>query len=72
MLIRSPQQLAQAGHVKSTSSIPSPCIKVCTIENDHCLGCGRSTDEIKEWFYCDDQRKLEIIEQIGKRIPDRV
>lgn len=45
---------------------------MCTIENDHCLGCGRSLEEIKEWFYCDDNRKMEIIKHSGKRVPDRM
>ena len=45
---------------------------MCQIEDDHCEGCGRSSNEIREWFYCDDQRKLEILEQSGKRIPDRM
>jgi predicted Fe-S protein YdhL (DUF1289 family) len=47
--------------VKSTSNVPSPCVKVCSIEEGYCIGCGRSQDEIREWFYCDDDRKLEIL-----------
>lgn len=27
----------------------SPCIKVCEFADDICLGCGRSTREIKRW-----------------------
>jgi predicted Fe-S protein YdhL (DUF1289 family) len=72
MLILLQQLHVQVELVKSISSIPSPCIKVCQIEDDHCEGCGRSSNEIREWFYCDDQRKLEILEQSGKRIPDRM
>jgi len=58
--------------VKSISKVPSPCIRVCNIENDYCIGCGRSPQEVKEWFYCDDNRKLEIVEKSGKRIPNRM
>ena len=72
MLIHLRPQLVQVGRVKSISKIPSPCVKVCQIEDDHCEGCGRSSNEIREWFYCDDQRKQEILEQSGKRIPDRM
>lgn len=53
-----------AVHVKSTSEIESPCINVCIIEQGYCIGCGRTGDEIMEWLYADDDRKLEIIERI--------
>ena len=52
-------------HVKSTSNVPSPCIKVCWIEEGYCTGCGRTQDEIVEWYYADDDRKLEILERIS-------
>lgn len=54
------------------SKIPSPCIRICKIEEDLCIGCGRSSEEIREWFYCDDKRKTEILENSGKRIPNRM
>ena len=61
MLIHLLQQHVQAVLVKSTSNVPSPCVQVCSIEEGYCIGCGRSQDEIREWFYCDDDRKLEIL-----------
>jgi len=70
MSTRLVRQRARVVHAKSTSNVPSPCIRVCKIEDDHCLGCGRSSDEIREWFYCDDTRKEEILEKSGKRIPN--
>jgi len=65
-------QHVPAARVKLISSIPSPCIRVCKIEDDHCEGCGRSSEEIREWFYCEDNRKQEILEQSGKRISNRM
>ena len=50
--------------MRSTSEVESPCINVCMIEEGICIGCGRSQDEICEWFYADDDRKLEILERI--------
>ena len=64
MLIRLPQQLGLVVLVKSTSKVESPCIKVCIIEDGYCIGCGRTQDEIGEWFYADDDRKLEILERL--------
>jgi predicted Fe-S protein YdhL (DUF1289 family) len=59
------QQLVLVVLVKSTSNVPSPCIMVCTINNEKCIGCGRSQDEIREWFTATDIRKLEILKRIA-------
>ena len=64
MLIQLPQQLVLVVLVKSTFEVESPCIKVCVIEDGYCIGCGRTQDEIREWFYADDDRKLEILERL--------
>ncbi len=55
----------RAERVKSTSNVPSPCIQVCTINNGKCIGCNRTQDEIREWFYATDTRKLEILERLS-------
>lgn len=71
MSIRLRQQRALVERVKSTSSyealscVPSPCVKICTIIDNHCTGCGRTADEIREWFYCNDTRKKEILKRIS-------
>ena len=64
------------GHVRSISrpqrgfpdsgygEVESPCINVCMIEDGYCIGCGRSYDEIGEWYYADNDRKLEILKRI--------
>ena len=65
MLIQLPQQLALVVLVKSTSEVESPCINVCILEDGYCIGCGRTQDEIGEWFYADDDRKLEILERLA-------
>lgn len=51
----------------------SPCIKICSLENGYCIGCGRSQDEIREWFIATDERKKEIKERIARDgIPNRM
>jgi len=72
MSIRSQRRRVRAERVKSISNVQSPCIKICAIEDDHCVGCGRSSEEIREWFYCDDDRKMEILESSGRRISNRM
>jgi predicted Fe-S protein YdhL (DUF1289 family) len=50
--------------VKSISNIISPCLKICAINNGKCIGCNRTKEEIREWFYATDERKLEILNRI--------
>jgi predicted Fe-S protein YdhL (DUF1289 family) len=59
------QQPARAELVKLTSKVPSPCIQVCTVIDNICIGCERSAKEIAEWLRATDERKLEILERIG-------
>jgi len=46
----------------------SPCISVCLLdEQDICLGCFRSADEITDWLMASPQQKLEILERCVQR-----
>ena len=68
MLIHSPQPPVQVAPVKSISRVVSPCINICTLQDEFCIGCGRSTQEIAEWSKATIKRKKEILE----RLPDRL
>ena len=68
MLIHSLQPLAPVGHVKSISKVVSPCIKICTLQDDFCIGCGRTTQEIAEWATATLNRKKEILEVLPDRL----
>ena len=38
--------------------IESPCIGICTLINNSCIGCTRTAEEISNWlFYKDNERK---------------
>jgi predicted Fe-S protein YdhL (DUF1289 family) len=45
------------------------CTKVCEYEDDQriCRGCGRTAEEITEWFYATKERKVEIAKAARKR-----
>ena len=68
MLIHSLQPPVQVARVKSISKVVSPCINICTLQDEFCIGCGRSTQEIAEWSKATMKRKREILE----RLPDRL
>ena len=41
--------------------IETPCIKVCKIKDDYCIGCFRTLDEIRDWMIMSEyeQKKLK-------------
>ena len=44
-----------------TPPVKSPCIEVCSLDDqDLCIGCQRTANEIIEWFSASDERKREI------------
>lgn len=47
----------------------SICKKICKVDqtNTFCVGCGRTLDEIREWFTADKERKVEIAALARKR-----
>ena len=48
--------------------VKSPCIEVCSLNNeDVCIGCYRTANEIIEWFSAPDERKREILVSVSER-----
>jgi len=49
--------------------VPSPCIGVCTLDDDGiCLGCRRTSDEIARWPRMSNDERLRLIENV---LPER-
>ena len=52
----------------ATQLVKSPCIEVCSLNNeDVCIGCYRTANEIIEWFSASNERKREILTAIDQR-----
>lgn len=51
----------------------SICRKVCEYEDAErvCRGCGRTAEEIEEWFYAGKERKVEIAKAVRERTKER-
>ena len=48
--------------------IQTPCVMVCTLnEDDVCVGCLRSLDEIGRWPDADTEERLQILDNITER-----
>jgi len=41
---------------------PSPCVRLCTLnEQDICVGCGRTLDDIKAWSTMSEPEKAACV-----------
>jgi predicted Fe-S protein YdhL (DUF1289 family) len=48
--------------------IQTPCIRVCRLnEDDICIGCLRSLEEIGAWPDADTDERMRILDNISKR-----
>jgi predicted Fe-S protein YdhL (DUF1289 family) len=48
--------------------VESPCIDNCCLdENDICLGCFRSLDEIKQWHSIGNRERFIILRNCSRR-----
>ena len=51
--------------------IQSPCVMICTLdENDICVGCLRSLEEIGRWPDANTDERIEILDRITERCSD--
>ncbi len=53
------------------SSVPSPCISVCQIDDASglCIGCRRSLDEIRDWPILTAEEKRALLARLPGRAP---
>ncbi|MDA9843115.1 DUF1289 domain-containing protein [bacterium] len=50
------------------NKVISPCIDKCFTDGEKCPSCGRTNEEVGEWFYADEPRKKEILQNCVKRL----
>jgi len=51
------------------TSVPSPCISVCQVDDASglCIGCYRAIDEIRDWPILSASEKTAILGRIAER-----
>ena len=56
-------------HKQVDKTVDSPCIKVCTYEEEEefCIGCHRSKQELQDWWIMTREQKLEVLKKIEER-----
>ncbi|WP_286222392.1 DUF1289 domain-containing protein [Marinobacter apostichopi] len=49
-------------------NVRSPCVQVCALdENDMCIGCQRTGDEILRWTQMTNDERREVLRQVAVR-----
>ena len=51
--------------------IESPCIGVCTLVNNICIGCTRTADEVSNWLFYDEKERKEITKRCLKNMQNK-
>ena len=53
---------------QKTNSIESPCVSICALdENDICVGCHRTGEEITNWGPMSNTEKARVMEHVRER-----
>ena len=46
----------------------NPCVSICKIKDDICIGCGRSRDEMKAWKGLKNKERKAVNELAAARL----
>ena len=56
--------------MSNSSEIESPCVKICVVDphSGHCIGCGRSRDEIAGWLAMSAKARKDVMDLLPERV----
>lgn len=58
--------------VSQDNPLHSPCVRICTLDDEEiCIGCGRSLEEIKGWASYSGSTRARLLKQCRKRLAAR-
>jgi predicted Fe-S protein YdhL (DUF1289 family) len=46
----------------------NPCVSICKVKDDICIGCGRSRDEMKAWKSMKNKERRAVNEMAAARL----
>ncbi len=65
---RSRQRLAAIARGNRALYPASPCVSICTLDDDDvCVGCSRTLDEITHWSVYPKEKQWQIIDDLQRR-----
>ncbi|MBJ6138903.1 DUF1289 domain-containing protein [Marinobacter litoralis] len=54
--------------MKVRDKVRSPCVSVCALNDDDiCIGCQRTGDEILRWSSMTDDERREVLKSVAER-----
>ena len=48
--------------------VESPCVNICTIKDNVCIGCGRTLEEIANWTAMTNEERKSINARLSDSI----
>ena len=51
---------------RDNKTVKSPCIGICLLSENVCLGCYRTAEEIANWMYMTNEQKLKSLKRINE------
>ena len=48
--------------------IESPCVSICQLKGDLCIGCGRTIEEIRHWKAMTRPEKMKTVKRADERL----
>ena len=51
--------------------IESPCVSICRQDDGICIGCGRTMEEISNWFNYSDEERRTIMNRLEQELNDQ-
>jgi uncharacterized protein len=55
------------GKTTDIPKVKSPCVQICRLTNDQCVGCYRTSEEISKWLWLTDEERLFVLAELKKR-----
>lgn len=54
--------------MRVAGKVRSPCVSICALDDDDiCVGCHRSGDEIARWSRLNNEERLEVLRNVAER-----
>ena len=50
-----------------TKEVESPCMSICRYEDEVCVGCGRTVDEVVGWYDMTDKQKQAVLTRLDEK-----
>lgn len=44
--------------------VSTPCVKICKMQDEVCIGCGRTLEQISNWSSYSEEERAEIMKSL--------